>query len=414
MPKLFHTDRCVNPFKKANEPGHKGTNLRKIPSNLLKNFPNLSENVKVCNACIKKSKIELRPENMATDELSDSVSSMDSEENRINSSLDQEVSMEDIEDCRSPREIELEELLRAQSDKMIKLEEKLKAQTVRINELEEMLKGLRNKFLSLPKFHPLKIRILTIAPLSWSERKVAEEFGASRPLVNKSKKLKEVGGVLAETTLKAGKLLPLEIVKKVTDFYNSDINSRMMPGMKDCVSMVVNGEPSKVQKRLVLMNLKELYFSLKTLHPKLISFSAFCKLRPKNCILAGASGTHSVCVCTIHQNVKLMLDAINVKKLTENSTMPILSYKDCIKEMICTNPNNDCHLNKCQKCPGTTKIADHLFKLLNDSDISDIEFASWTGTDRATLLNQTLPTEEFVNILCEKLNVLKPHSFIAK
>lgn len=48
-----------------------------------------------------------------------------------------------------------------------------------------------------------------------------------------------------------------------------------------------------------------------------ISFSAFAKLKPKNCILAGAAGTHSVCVCVIHQNVKLMLDAIDVEVLTK-------------------------------------------------------------------------------------------------
>jgi hypothetical protein len=32
-----------------------------------------------------------------------------------------------------------------------------------------------------------------------------------------------------------------------------------------------------------------------------IGFSKFCELRPKHCILAGASGTHSVFVHTIYQ-----------------------------------------------------------------------------------------------------------------
>lgn len=45
------------------------------------------------------------------------------------------------------------------------------------------------------------------------------------------------------------------------------------------------------------------------------SSSKFAKFRPMYCILAGASGTHSVCVCTILQTCKLMLGAINLKEL---------------------------------------------------------------------------------------------------
>lgn len=56
-----------------------------------------------------------------------------------------------------------------------------------------------------------------------------------------------------------------------------------------------------IQKRLVLCNLKELYQNFKDKHPSLkIGFSKFAELRPRYCVLAGASGTHSVCVCTIH------------------------------------------------------------------------------------------------------------------
>ena len=38
-----------------------------------------------------------------------------------------------------------------------------------------------------------------------------------------------------------------------------------------------------------------------------IGFSKFAELYPQHCVLAEASGTHAVCVCTIHQNVKLMM-----------------------------------------------------------------------------------------------------------
>ena len=54
--------------------------------------------------------------------------------------------------------------------------------------------------------------------------------------------------------------------------------------------------------------MKEVYqlFSGKDLNIR-IWFSKFAELCPKECVFAGASGTHCVCVCTIYQNVKLMI-----------------------------------------------------------------------------------------------------------
>ena len=64
----------------------------------------------------------------------------------------------------------------------------------------------------------------------------------------------------------------------------------------------------------MLCNLKEAYQQFRTEFPEVnVGFSKFAELRPKECVLAGASGTHCVCVCTIHQNVKLMLNALNDK-----------------------------------------------------------------------------------------------------
>lgn len=95
----------------------------------------------------------------------------------------------------------------------------------------------------------------------------------------------------------------------VVDFYKDDQVSRNMPGMKDYVSIRTDeGERIHVQKRLILSNLKELYTFFRSEYPEVqIGFSMFASLRPKNCVLAGAAGMHTVCVCAIHQNVKLMM-----------------------------------------------------------------------------------------------------------
>ena len=50
-----------------------------------------------------------------------------------------------------------------------------------------------------------------------------------------------------------------------------------------------------------------------------VGLSKIAKLGPKECVLAGATGTHSVCVCTIHKNVKLMMEGTIAGLLTINA-----------------------------------------------------------------------------------------------
>jgi hypothetical protein len=72
-----------------------------------------------------------------------------------------------------------------------------------------------------------------------------------------------------------------------------------------------DGKQIHVQKRLILANLKEIYNKFKNDFPDVkFGFSKFCGHRPRHVILAGAAGTHSICVCVQHQNIKLMADAI--------------------------------------------------------------------------------------------------------
>ena len=61
-----------------------------------------------------------------------------------------------------------------------------------------------------------------------------------------------------------------------------------------------------------VLNLEEFYSSSKEKHPSVnIGFSKFCVLRPKWCVLAGSKMTHFVCVCSTHQNVVLLVDAMD-------------------------------------------------------------------------------------------------------
>ena len=71
-----------------------------------------------------------------------------------------------------------------------------------------------------------------------------------------------------------------------------------------------------------LCTLQEKYTAFKERHPNVnFGFSKFCALRHKWCVLAGSKMAHSVCVCSAHQNVVLLVDAMDWD----------LTYKDLIK-----------------------------------------------------------------------------------
>lgn len=91
-------------------------------------------------------------------------------------------------------------------------------------------------------------------------------------------------------------------------FYLRNYVSHTMPGVKDIVSVKSeNGKRIKLQKQLLLLNLEEIFELYKEEYPEShIGFTKFSLLRPKQCVLADSSGTHNICVCPYHQNVKLI------------------------------------------------------------------------------------------------------------
>ena len=151
----------------------------------------------------------------------------------------------------------------------------------------------------------------------------------SNHMVRTAFKLKREKGILSEQKPKKGKIIPDSVVQLVKAFYCDDEFSRLLPGKKDCVSI---SKGVHQQKRLLLLNLNELYAAFKNKFPnEKIGYSKFCMLRPKWCVTVGSMGTHSVCVCSIHQNVKLLLKAVNLDK----------SYHDLIEMFVCDRSSRD-------------------------------------------------------------------------
>ena len=110
-----------------------------------------------------------------------------------------------------------------------------------------------------------------------------------------------------------------------------------------------------------------------------------------------------MCVCTIHQNVTLLLKSAEIEE----------SYKDLISMMVCNSNNKDYRLQRCANCPGDDVVADYLEKKFHDTT-EDITFAQWITTDRTEMIHPTLSVNEYVKLLMTKQIKLLPHSLIAK
>ena len=255
-----------------------------------------------------------------------------------------------------------------------------------------------------------RLMILTASP--FSQRETAKFFGTSQYMVKRASKLKETHGILPDIgKISRGHKVSDDDKAKVRAFYESDEVSRMCPGRKDYVTVTdPDGARTKVQKRLILGTLRELYCAYKedATNPK-IGFSTFASLRPKRCVLAGSAGTHTVCVCTYHHNPKLILAALG---------LPDMTIEDLMRHSVCDLSNRDCMMGSCAKCPGEEGVADFLAMALSgeDSDdglFDDICYHQWVSTDRCNLVEVVACREECVQTLSHQIKELTTHHYRA-
>jgi hypothetical protein len=255
-----------------------------------------------------------------------------------------------------------------------------------------------------------QIQMLTLAPQSWSIAKTIEEFQVSEYKVREARKLLKDKGVLGDIEPKLGRPLAKAVEERIKNFYYNDEYSRLMPGAKDYKSVRdSDGKRVHRQKRLILMNLNELYENYRMKYPEdKVGLSKFCMLRPQECVTVGCRGTHSVCVCTIHQNVKLMV-----------SVLPggAGDYHDLMKCLVCSTDEKLCMIHRCANCPNSEALRNYLESLFegsNDNVSDQIHYKQWVTVDYTSLQDYTNNIGEFIDILVEKVEKLTCHHYIAK
>lgn len=122
-----------------------------------------------------------------------------------------------------------------------------------IDDYSSLLEEVRNKITTSNEGKE-RYSFLTLAPQSWSNNQVANYFGVSIHAAKKWSQFKRESGIPAKIkeSNARGRILTeeQEDIQRIIYFYNSDEYSRQLPGMK-------------IQKRLLLLNLNELYAEYK-------------------------------------------------------------------------------------------------------------------------------------------------------
>lgn len=295
-------------------------------------------------------------------------------------------------------------------------------------DLIDMISGLKTEFQNTAD-RAKKIQILSVLPKSWSREKIVEKFKCSMNMVRVTKRLVESEGILAVPKPKQGRPLNEETVKLVLGFYYDDEVSRPMPGQRDYKSVIVNGKRVHKQKRLLLCTVNELYSMFCEKYPGRVSFSKFASLRPPECVSAGASGTHSVCVCAIHQNTELMAKGggirrkkkknaseldVEVSELDEKDGEAQITFEDCIDMIMCTSKSDDCYMDKCLDCPDPEILRVFLAAHFEELSLSSVMFQQWMTVDRCTLETLVKSIDDYIDDFTDKLLEYKKHNFLAK
>lgn len=267
---------------------------------------------------------------------------------------------------------EFEELTHALESKLFKLPERIESEPINASSEQEILMQLHDKFAKTTNKGE-KIKILSILPRSWSAYRIHKEFKVSMYLSRLVKKLVDEKGILCGPNKRiATHVIDPATVKAVKDFYLDEDVSHTCPGKRDYVIVNENNEKIHEQRRLLLMNLDEAYALFKQQYSDLkIGFSTFASLRPPQCLLAlSSSGTHSVCVCVYHQNVKLIFRPMK-------SILGLTHYRDLLMRMMCAEPTEKCHLMECKECPGVAEMEKYLERILNNNAIDEVPHSQW-------------------------------------
>lgn len=182
--------------------------------------------------------------------------------------------------------------------------------------------------------------------------------------------------------------ISLALKEKAKDFYCRDDISYQAPGKRDSITVKDNGKKLKVQKRYLLYTLNEVYrLFLNENTDDRISCSSFKELRPPN-VLYKSLTPHNMCTCLYHENVLLLIQALNAHVHGFGN----IELSTFVKLLVCDDTNESCMFTECDQCRDQfrTRVIDQIidttkvitWTLWSKSDTNRIEKLDHTGTVR--------------------------------
>ena len=302
----------------------------------------------------------------------------------------------------------------------------LQAEVDRLNkirtEFDEILENIKE---TIPNMDLRgKLSLVSLLPKNWGRRKKQAELGVSDWLVRKSCDLQKSGDMPVRK-VRSDKLSE-EDTEAVNDFFLQRHISRELPGAKDYKSVKVDGVRKRLRKHLLLYTLEDAYVHFKKENPDVkVGLTKFKELRPPQVVLAGASGTHNVCVCINHENPNLRITTSVLSKDVSFSTLLLrknpeatLSAVSLLHEIVCDSGDLNCWLGDgdgCEDCDDLLeKLKEILLEHFEGLGTLEVEFDQWLATDFSTSFTLHEPVEIFVVNLTRALKELKPHHFLSK
>ena len=198
-----------------------------------------------------------------------------------------------------------------------------------------------------------------------------------------------------------------EVSRKVKDFYLLDSISWQAPGQKDIfIERTVEGK-RYIPKRYMVISIREAHAIFKLQHADVeVGLTKFSLLRPRHVFLM-CNTPHSVCICQMHENMRLRLKAIN-------SVDPGISYqfREFISTIVCDQESEDCMSSQCEFC------RDSIENIHVDVEDESQEISYHIWAKDTTKLPQLISKSETVRDILKGIKSdLKPfllHTFIKR
>ena len=198
-----------------------------------------------------------------------------------------------------------------------------------------------------------------------------------------------------------------ETQQLVQAFYQSGDISWQAPGRKDHVTIRDKNDDGSVTKRVeqtryMLMSLREAYHKFVEEYPtNKIGLSKFCELRPEQVKLYD-NIPHQVCVCQYHENIRLLLVALQAHTDLKGE------FSEFINQITCDSTSKECMTRKCSAC------ADLLLQF-SPRVTHPVSYRQWRSTDgRAEKITFEGTTEDAFHELKEQSQHFLFHSYVKR